>query len=103
QAPRAVTPIARWSYPADPPEAKASPSQNPYSSTIALAKSEKVAVRLSAATTREAPSAHRSNFPLFPLFSAGNLQPSASPLGQRNALRRHCDVRRIRCEFGDFT
>ena len=28
QAPLAVIPSALWSYPADPPEAKASPSQN---------------------------------------------------------------------------
>jgi hypothetical protein len=29
QAPRAVIPICLWSYPSDPPEAKASPSQYP--------------------------------------------------------------------------
>ncbi len=52
QAPRAVMAIFLWSYPAEPPDANASPSQNPYSSEIALAMSEKVAVPLSAATTR---------------------------------------------------
>ncbi len=51
-APRAVMPMPLWSYPAEPPEAKASPSQNPYSAAIPLARSEKVAVPLSAATTR---------------------------------------------------
>ncbi len=45
-------PIFLWSYPLDPPEANASPSQNPWSREIALAMSEKVAVPLSAATTR---------------------------------------------------
>src|ERR1700693_4134512 len=30
-APRAVMPITLWSYPADPPEANASPSQKTYS------------------------------------------------------------------------
>ena len=39
-------------YPADPPEANASPSQKPYSLARPLAVSEKVAVPLSAATTR---------------------------------------------------
>ncbi|SKV01124.1 Uncharacterised protein [Mycobacteroides abscessus subsp. abscessus] len=29
QAPRAVMPIALWSYPTEPPDANASPSQNP--------------------------------------------------------------------------
>ncbi len=29
QAPRAVMPMTLWSYPAEPPEAKASPSQKP--------------------------------------------------------------------------
>ncbi len=51
-APLAVIPIFLWSYPAEPPEAKASPSQKPYSAASALAVSEKVAVPLSAATTR---------------------------------------------------
>jgi hypothetical protein len=36
----------------EPPEAKASPSQKPRSIAIALATSEKVAVPLSAATTK---------------------------------------------------
>ncbi len=31
QAPRAVIPIALWSYPREPPDANASPSQNRYS------------------------------------------------------------------------
>ena len=52
QAPRAVIPMALWSYPTEPPEAKASPSQNPYSAATPLAMSENVAVPLSAATTR---------------------------------------------------
>jgi hypothetical protein len=56
QAPRAVMPIALWSYPADPPDANASPSQKPYSSAISLAMSLNVAVPLSAATTRYASS-----------------------------------------------
>ena len=51
-APRAVIPIFLWSYPCEPPEANASPSQNPYAFAISLATSEKVAVPLSAATTR---------------------------------------------------
>ena len=51
-APRAVMPIALWSYPAEPPDANASPSQKPLSTEIWLAMSEKVAVPLSAATTR---------------------------------------------------
>ncbi len=51
-APRAVMPMALWSYPAEPPEANASPSQYWYSAEIALAISENVAVPLSAATTR---------------------------------------------------
>ena len=51
QAPRAVMAIFLWSYPAEPPEAKASPSQKPYSAETALAMSENVAVPLSAATT----------------------------------------------------
>ncbi|CAB4852455.1 unannotated protein [freshwater metagenome] len=51
-APRAVMPIALWSYPTDPPEAKASPSQKPQDKAISLAISLKVAVPLSAATTR---------------------------------------------------
>ena len=51
-APRAVMPIFLWSYPAEPPEANASPSQKSYSAAMALAMSEKVAVPLSAATTR---------------------------------------------------
>ena len=52
QAPRAVMPIFLWSYPAEPPDANASPNQKPYSSEIALAMSENVAVPLSAATTK---------------------------------------------------
>jgi hypothetical protein len=36
----------------EPPEANASPSQKPYSAEMPLAMSEKVAVPLSAATTR---------------------------------------------------
>ena len=52
QAPRAVIPSSLWSYPVDPPEANASPSQKPYSAEIAFAVSENVAVPLSAATTR---------------------------------------------------
>ncbi len=53
QPPRAVMPIFLWSYPAEPPEAKASPSQKSYSVwATELARSEKVAVPLSAATTR---------------------------------------------------
>ena len=52
QAPRAVIPIALWSYPTEPPEANASPSQNPYSFATPFAMSENVAVPLSAATTR---------------------------------------------------
>ena len=52
QAPRAVIAIALWSYPAEPPEAKASPSQKPRAVETSLAMSEKVAVPLSAATTR---------------------------------------------------
>ena len=52
QAPRAVMPSSLWSYPVDPPEANASPSQKPYSAEIAFAVSENVAVPLSAATTR---------------------------------------------------
>ena len=52
QAPRAVIPTSLWSYPFEPPEAKASSSQKPYSVAIALAVSEKGAVPLSAATTR---------------------------------------------------
>ena len=44
--------MALWSYPADPPEAKASPSQKSYSAAMELARSENVAVPLSAATTR---------------------------------------------------
>ena len=51
-APLAVMPIALWSYPTEPPLAKASPSQKLCSSAIALATSEKVAVPLSAATTK---------------------------------------------------
>ncbi len=51
-APRAVMPIALWSYPTEPPEANASPSQKPYSAEIEFARSENVAVPLSAATTR---------------------------------------------------
>ena len=51
QAPLAVMPIALWSYPCEPPEAKASPSQKPYSAEMPLAMSEKVAVPLSAAAT----------------------------------------------------
>ena len=51
-APRAVIPIALWSYPVRPPEAKASPSQYPYSMEMSLARSLNVAVPLSAATTR---------------------------------------------------
>ena len=51
-APRAVMPIFLWSYPAEPPDANASPSQNPYCLEIAFAMSENVAVPLSAATTR---------------------------------------------------
>ena len=51
-APRAVMPMALWSYPAEPPDAKASSSQYPYSCALALAMSENVAVPLSAATTR---------------------------------------------------
>ncbi len=51
-APRAVIPIFLWSYPCEPPEANASPSQYPYLADISLATSEKVAVPLSAATTR---------------------------------------------------
>ena len=45
-------PIALWSYPTDPPEAKASPIQNPRSIEILFAMSENVAVPLSAATTK---------------------------------------------------
>ena len=52
QAPRAVMPIALWSYPAEPPEANASPSQKPYEPATSLAMSLNVAVPLSAATTR---------------------------------------------------
>ena len=52
QAPLAVMPIFLWSYPADPPDANASPSQNPYFREISFAMSENVAVPLSAATTR---------------------------------------------------
>ena len=52
QPPRAVMPMPLWSYPAEPPEANASPSQKPYSAEIALATSENFAVPLSAATTR---------------------------------------------------
>ncbi len=52
QAPRAVIANALWSYPARPPEANASPNQNPCSALIAFAWSENVAVPLSAATTR---------------------------------------------------
>ncbi|MGD0090248.1 MAG: hypothetical protein ABSE73_10030 [Planctomycetota bacterium] len=52
QAPRAVMPIPLWSYPSEPPEAKASPSQKPRAFAISFAVSEKVAVPLSAATTR---------------------------------------------------
>src|SRR4249920_2348568 len=52
QAPRAVIPSSLWSYPVDPPEANASPSQYPYSAEMAFAVSENVAVPLSAATTR---------------------------------------------------
>ena len=51
-APAAVMPIFLWSYPDDPPEANASPSQKPYSPATSFAMSEKVAVPLSAATTR---------------------------------------------------
>ncbi len=50
--PRAVMAITLWSYPAEPPEANASSSQKPYSAETPLAMSEKVAVPLSAATTR---------------------------------------------------
>ncbi len=52
QPPRAVIPSSLWSYPCEPPEAKASPSQKPYSAATALAVSERCAVPLSAATTR---------------------------------------------------
>ena len=52
QAPPAVIPTTLWSYPFEPPEAKASSSQKPYSAATALAVSEKGAVPLSAATTR---------------------------------------------------
>ncbi len=52
QAPRAVIPSALWSYPSEPPEAYASPSQKPYSALTALAVSDRWAVPLSAATTR---------------------------------------------------
>ncbi len=52
QAPFAVMPIFLWSYPAEPPEANASPSQNLFRTEISLARSENVAVPLSAATTR---------------------------------------------------
>ena len=45
-------PMALWSYPAEPPDAKASSSQYSYSCALALAMSENVAVPLSAATTR---------------------------------------------------
>src|SRR3954447_17257634 len=55
-APRAVMPIALWSYPTEPPDANASPSQNPYSFATPFAMSENVAVPLSAATTRYASS-----------------------------------------------
>jgi hypothetical protein len=41
-------PIFLWSYPAEPPEAKASSSQKPCSCAMVLAMSEKVAVPLSA-------------------------------------------------------
>ena len=51
-APRAVIPMTLWSYPTEPPEAKASSSQKPYSAAKPLAISEKVAVPLSAATTK---------------------------------------------------
>jgi len=53
QPPPAVLPIFLWSYPAEPPDAKASPSQKLYSfRATRLAVSEKAAVPLSAATTR---------------------------------------------------
>ena len=52
QAPFAVMPIFLWSYPAEPPDANASPSQNRFRTEISLAMSENVAVPLSAATTR---------------------------------------------------
>ena len=52
-APRAVMAIVLWSYPPEPPEANASPSQKSYSPAIALAVSEKVAVPLSAAIHTE--------------------------------------------------
>jgi hypothetical protein len=44
-------PIFLWSYPAEPPEANASPSQKLCAVEISLAMSENVAVPLSAATT----------------------------------------------------
>ena len=50
--PRAVIAMPLWLKPAEPPEANASPSQNPYSADKALAMSEKSAVPLSAATTK---------------------------------------------------
>ena len=40
QAPFAVIPTSLWSYPFEPPEAKASSSQKPYSAATALAVSE---------------------------------------------------------------
>ena len=52
QAPLAVMPIALWSYPTEPPDAKASPSQKPYFPATPFAMSENEAVPLSAATTR---------------------------------------------------
>jgi hypothetical protein len=45
-------PIFLWSYPAEPPDANASPSQKSLLTEISLARSENVAVPLSAATTR---------------------------------------------------
>ena len=51
-APRAVMPRRLWSYPLDPPDAKASPSQKPRSVLTRLARSENDAVPRSAATTR---------------------------------------------------
>ena len=63
QAPRAVMPMRLWSYPDEPPLANASPSQKSYSAATPLAMSEKVAVPLSAATTRygSSPSRRRTS------------------------------------------
>src|ERR1700719_728823 len=45
QAPRAVMPIFLWSYPAEAPEAKASPSQKSWAMAMSLAMSANAAAR----------------------------------------------------------